>query len=106
MRRQPPILSDSDRRAALAKATAVRQERAEIKAQLKDRDLTFSQLLGRVDDDTVGKMKTLTALEALPGIGKVAARRIMKRCGIAESRRLRGLGKRQRDKLSAELDLR
>ena len=38
-------------------------------------------------------------LESLPGVGKVKARRTMEEIGIAETRRLRGLGKEQRAKL-------
>jgi len=38
----------------------------------------------------------------MPKIGKVKARRIMQEIGIAESRRLRGLGDQQRAALLAE----
>ena len=44
----------------------------------------------------VGKTKVLAVLESLPGVGKVKARRLMEDIGIAESRRLRGLGDQQR----------
>ena len=36
---------------------------------------------------------------SLPGLGKVKAHRLMEKLGIAESRRLRGLGARQREAL-------
>jgi len=38
----------------------------------------------------------LAVLESLPGLGKVKARRTMDAVGIADSRRLRGLGDQQR----------
>ena len=38
-------------------------------------------------------------LESLPGVGKVQARRIMDELDISESRRLRGLGRNQREGL-------
>ena len=38
-------------------------------------------------------------LESLPGVGKVQARRIMEELDISESRRLRGLGRNQREGL-------
>jgi len=41
------------------------------------------------------------ALEKLPGVGKVRARRIMAELEISESRRLRGLGTKQRAALLA-----
>ena len=37
----------------------------------------------------------------MPKIGKVKARRLMREIGIAESRRLKGLGEKQRTKLLA-----
>ena len=59
--------------------------------------LTLSELLDQAEDDeVVGKMKVLAVLESLPGVGKVKARRTMEEIGIAETRRLRGLGKEQR----------
>jgi ribosomal protein S13 len=42
-------------------------------------------------------------LESLPGVGKVKARRIMEEIGIADSRRVRGLGPQQRAALLAQL---
>ena len=34
-------------------------------------------------------------LQSMPGLGKVRARQVMERLGIAESRRVRGLGTKQ-----------
>lgn len=96
---QPFSISDEVRREALIKAAKVRRERSELRVQLKAGDISLSDLLDRLDDDTVGKMKILAVLESLPGVGKVKARRTMERIGISESRRLRGLGSRQRGQL-------
>jgi len=41
-------------------------------------------------------------LESMPGVGKVRAKQIMERLGIAESRRVRGLGTNQRSALEHE----
>ncbi len=98
----PPTLSDEARKAALAKAAQVRKDRAAIRSQLAKREITFSTLLKRLDDDSVGKMKVLTVIEAMPGIGKVRARKLMKRIKIHQNRRLRGLGVRQRAQLLDE----
>ena len=81
------------------KAAEVRRERAELRVQLKAGDISLSDLLDQLDNDTVGKMKILAVLESLPGVGKVKARRTMESIGISESRRLRGLGSRQRGQL-------
>ena len=98
----PPLTPDQ-RAAALEKAARARKERAEVKSRLKKAELTLSQVLkdGQTDD-ILGKMKVSALLEAVPGIGKVRARQIMERLGIAESRRVRGLGANQRAALENE----
>jgi hypothetical protein len=96
----PPQLTPEQRQAALAKAAAARRERAELKEKLKMGTVSLKELLGRAnDDDIVGKMKVVAALEALPGVGKVKARRTMDDIGISETRRIRGLGEQQRKAL-------
>ncbi len=100
---QPPALTPEQRQAALDKAAKVRRERAEVKEKLKMGSITLSELLDRADsDETVGKMKVLSVLESLPGLGKVKARRLMDAVGISESRRLQGLGVNQREALLAQ----
>tara|TARA_B100001778_G_scaffold254714_1_gene214755 strand:- start:946 stop:1263 length:318 start_codon:yes stop_codon:yes gene_type:complete len=98
----PPNLSQKQREAALLRAADARRVRAETKDLLRDGSVTFGELLTLADvDELVGKMKTLAALESMPKIGKVKARRLMREIGIAESRRLKGLGEKQRTKLLA-----
>ncbi|MEM9203206.1 MAG: integration host factor, actinobacterial type [Actinomycetota bacterium] len=96
----PPPLSAEAREAALAKAAHARQVRAELKAQLRDGAIVFADVLDRAEtDEFVAKTKVLTILESLPGVGKVKSRRTMERIGIAESRRIQGLGDKQRSQL-------
>jgi hypothetical protein len=100
---QPPALTPEQRAAALEKAARVRRERAVVKENLKMGRLTLAELLTRADtDETVGKMKVVSVLESLPGLGKVKARRLMETVGISDSRRLQGLGAKQRDALLKE----
>jgi hypothetical protein len=100
---QPPALTPEQRQAALQKAAKVRRERAEVKEKLKMGSLTLSELLKSAEnDETVGKMKVVSVLESLPGLGKVKARRLMETVGISESRRLQGLGAKQRTELLKE----
>ena len=97
---QPPQLTPEQRRAALEKAAQARQKRAEVKEQLKSGRLTLADLFVRADaDEMVGKLKVVSMLESLPGVGKVRARRLMQELDISESRRLRGLGDNQRQRL-------
>jgi hypothetical protein len=96
---QPPVLTPEQREQALAKAAVARRARAELKEKLKMGSLTLGELLARSADDHVGKMKVLAVIEALPGVGKVKARRTMEEIGIADTRRVRGLGEQQRKAL-------
>jgi hypothetical protein len=91
----PPTLSPEQRAAALVKAAEARTARAELKARLKLGSLSLSDALASADD-TVGKLKVVSLLESLPGVGKVKARKIMEDIGIAENRRVQGLGQQQK----------
>jgi S13-like protein len=98
-----PPLTPAQRAAALEKAAKARKDRAEVKNNLKRGAITLPSVLKQgQSDDTVGKMKVSALLEAMPGVGKVRARQIMERLGIAESRRVRGLGANQRTALESE----
>jgi len=96
----PPSLSPEQRQAALEKAAAARRQRAEVKDKLKMGSLSLRELLDSADtDDIIGKMKVLAVLESLPGLGKIKARRLMEEVGIADTRRVQGLGANQRQAL-------
>ena len=98
-----PPLTPEQRTAALEKAAQARKDRAGIKDNLKRGETTLAAVLDRGQtDDTAGKMKVSALLESMPGVGKVRAQQIMERLGIAESRRIRGLGAKQRAALEAE----
>lgn len=102
-----PVLSHDQRVAASAKAVVIRTKRAAVKSQLKSGQVSVSDLLvvAQVDDIVAG-MRVISVLEALPGIGRVKAAAIMESCGIAVSRRLRGLGPHQTNALCRLLDQR
>ena len=87
----PPQLTPEQRAAALAKAAEARAARAEIKARLKMGSLSLAEALDS-DDTNVGKLKVVSLLESLPGVGKVKARKVMEEIGIADNRRVQGLG--------------
>jgi len=94
----PPQLTPEQRTAALAKAAEARAARAEIKARLKMGSMSLDDALGS-DDVNVGKLKVVSMLESLPGVGKVKARKIMEDVEIADNRRVQGLGAQQKAKL-------
>lgn len=93
----PPSLSPDQRQAALEKAAAARRQRAELKEKLKMGSVSLEELLAQAEtDDVIGKMKVIAVLESLPGVGKVKARRLMEEIGISDTRRVQGLGEKQR----------
>jgi hypothetical protein len=96
-----PPLTPEERAAALEKAARARKERAEVKNRLKRGSVTLPEVLREGQtDNVIGRMKVSAVLESLPGVGKVRSKQIMERLGIAESRRVRGLGVNQRAALS------
>jgi len=97
----PPQLTPEQRKNALDKAAAARAARAELKNQLKNGAVSLSEALSSTDD-TVGKLKVVSLLESLPGVGKVKARRLMEEIGIADNRRVQGLGEQQKQALLAQ----
>ena len=98
----PPILTPEQRAAALAKAAEARTARVIIKGQLKNGTMRVAAAL-ESDDPNVGKLKVIAMLESLPGLGKVKARKIMEEVGIADNRKIQGLGTQQKKTLLEHL---
>ena len=98
-----PQLTPEQRAAALEKAAAARRVRAELKERLKKGQTSIKQvLIDAESDEALAKLKVSALLEALPGVGKVRAGQLMEQFEIAASRRVRGLGDRQRKALLDE----
>jgi hypothetical protein len=88
-----PELTDEQRREALAKAAEARREKAGLLHSLKDGRVTLSEVL---DDPRAERIRVEALVRALPGYGRARSQRLMNELGIAHSRRVRGLGVRQR----------
>lgn len=99
-----PTLTEEQRRQALEKAAEARRARAELKQKLKAGTMTLKQILDTQNDETIGKMKVSAVLEAMPGVGKVRAKKLMEKLEIAPTRRIRGLGDKQRAALLEEFN--
>lgn len=98
-----PQLTPEQRTAALEKAAAARRVRAELKERLKKGQTSIKQVLADAEkDEALAKLKVSALLESLPGVGKVRAAQLMEQFEIAASRRIRGLGDRQRKALLDE----
>ncbi len=98
-----PPLTPEERAAALEKAAEARHLRAEVKGRLKRGETTIPIVLAEAGTEAaLAKMKVTELIESVPGIGEVRAKQIMERLGIAENRRIRGLGANQRAALVDE----
>lgn len=93
-----PQLTEDQRREALAKAAAARHARAELRDNIKSGAISLEEVLNS-EDPIANRMKVSALIEALPGYGKAKAAKIMEQLSISPSRRIRGLGARQREQL-------
>ena len=98
----PPQLTPEQRANALAKAAEARTARAELKNQLKMGSVSLAEVLESTSD-TALKLKVISLLESLPGVGKVKARKIMEEVEIADNRHVKGLGAQQKLQLLDKL---
>lgn len=95
-----PSLTPEQRSEALKKAAAARHARAALRDDIKAGKVTMAEVF-EMDDDVARRMKVSALIEAMPGYGKAKAAKIMDELGISESRRVQGLGVRQREQLLA-----
>lgn len=92
-----PALTTEQRAAALQRAAEARAIRAEVKRGLKAGEIGLGAVLERgATDDAVRRMRVSDLLMALPGVGPRRAHQVMEHLGIAVTRRVRGLGVRQK----------
>lgn len=97
-----PKMTDEQRAAALARAGEARRVRAEIKQLLKTGSISLPEVFDRADDDDlVAGIKVGAVVVSMPHMGKIKAKRLLEDLGIDESKRLRGLGSRQKEALLA-----
>lgn len=96
----PPVRSPEQRALALAAAQQVRQERADLRRDLKAG--TAAPIVA-LEDDRYRGVRVRWFLESLPGIGAARAESMMAELQIASSRRLGGLSERQRHALISRL---
>lgn len=95
-----PELTREQRLAYLESAMAARAERARVKAALKRGEMGVAEAMSV---PAVARMRVRDLIASMPGYGPRRAEDLMDRLGIAMSRRVRGLGFRQRAALEEEL---
>ena len=98
----PPKLSTDARAAAALKAVLARKERAEVKNQLANGDLSIFDLFTDTRDSVI-RMRLSDALKSVPGVGSKRMEQIFAKTGISKSRRIAGVGRKQIELLRQEL---
>ena len=93
-----PTLTDEQRKAALEKAAQARHARAELREKVKTGKVSLKEVLDSTDP-IAERMNVSALIESLPGYGKAKAAKIMDELGISATRRVKGLGARQREQL-------
>jgi hypothetical protein len=97
-----PTMTPEQRTQALAKAAAARTARKELLDKVKAGKLSLADVLKKSDtDELVKKTKVLAVVKALPGVGTVRAAQLLEQAQIVDTRRVGGLGARQREALIA-----
>jgi hypothetical protein len=94
-----PVMTPEQREQALAKAAEARQAKTAALAELTAGKLTLAEVLSG-EDPRLHRVKVHRILTALPGVGKVTADKALTVAGVAEGRRVKGLGDRQRKALA------
>ncbi len=97
-----PKLTAGEKKEALEKAQVMRRRRSELRTALKKGKVEFGKILNG-EDEVTSRMRVAYLLKSLPRVGKVKAQKIMEEIGIDESRRVQGLGKRQKEALLEKL---
>ena len=93
-----PELTAEKRKAAVEKAAAARHARAELREKIKNGEISLEEVLDS-DDPIASRLKVSALIESLPGYGKAKAAKVMNELGISATRRVKGLGARQREQL-------
>jgi S13-like H2TH domain len=96
----PPSLTQEQRVQASRLAVANRRRRAEVKRLVKTGRMSLEEIFALAEnEECVAQMRAYDLISALPAIGEVKAERIMAKAAIAKTRRIRGLGPKQRAEL-------
>ena len=98
-----PVLTDEQRRKNLEKAALVRKERKALLELVRGGSVTFEQASA---DPRYWRIPVVRLLIAIPGVGKAKANQLMTEAGISPTRRVKGLGCRQREYIIGHLSTR
>ena len=98
MKNPPPSLDPEARRRNAELAIAARRERSKIKSALKEGSLSMREIFDS-SSAAAQRMRVIELLTSLPQMGPLRAESLMEKVGISRTRRIAGLGVRQRREL-------
>ena len=98
MNNPPPSLDPEARRRNAELAIAARRERSKIKSALKEGSLSMREIFDS-SSAAAQRMRVIELLTSLPQMGPLRAESLMEKVGISRTRRIAGLGIRQRREL-------
>ena len=98
MTNPPPPLDPEARRRNAELAIAARRERSKIKSALKEGSLSLREIFDS-SSAAAQRMRVIELLTSLPQMGPLRAESLMEKVGISRTRRIAGLGVRQRREL-------
>lgn len=98
MKNPPPSLDPEARRRNAELAIAARRERSKIKSALKEGSLSMREIFDS-SSAAAQRMRVIELLASLPQMGPLRAESLMEKVGISRTRRIAGLGVRQRREL-------
>ena len=98
MKNPPPSLDPEARRRNAELAIAARRERSKIKSALKEGSLSMREIF-ESSSAAAQRMRVIELLTSLPQMGPLRAESLMEKVGISRTRRIAGLGVRQRREL-------
>ena len=85
---------------ALARALNLRTEMSRVLEEISDGSLSLFEVFAKsINDEATGRLYVVKALESIPVVGKVKARRVMTELGITQKRRVDSLSTQERDAL-------
>ena len=102
---KPPHLSIEERKAALFKAVEARKIRSEFKLRVKNKQIRWHEAFESTEE-AIQKMRIKELLESIPSFGSTRAENILDQIGISHSRRIKGIGIRQKSELLKMLERR
>jgi guanylate kinase len=98
MKNPPPSLDPEARRRNAELAIVARRERSKIKSALKEGSLSLREIFDS-SSAAAQRMRVIELLTSLPQMGPLRAESLMEKVGISRTRRIAGLGVRQRREL-------